>query len=473
MYGRKFRAGPNLIVFNTPEAYNDIYSHKANVKRSAFYSIWRRNATDTHVFGTTDVAEHARKRRLLNLAFTDQLVKASGPFMARHIDRWHELLLGQPGERDAEGWSPTRDITLWSSWLTFDILGDLAFGAEFGTKEGDGNRLKVIPKAFDRYLRFNYPITKTPLLDWIVWLKPRGLDRLIEASTPRAIKEYYAFVEDTVTWRLESERKREAEKKPVEREDMFHFLYTARNPSISAPAFTPADLLAESSILIIAGADTTAVTISSALFYLTHNPRVYTKLSQEIRQTFTSNAEIVASPKLLTDCQYLRACIDETLRMAPGGPSEFPRQVLAGGTTIDGQHYPEGVIVGTASWALGHNDEFWDDANTFRPERWLVSSDPDSLNSAEEVSRLRRGLHTFLRGPGDCVGQKVAMLQLSMVLVRLLWCVDVRNAPGTDLGAEREDLGWGRRNPKVFQLEDAYIALRDGPLLQFRLRESC
>jgi hypothetical protein len=119
---------------------------------------------DLHVLGTTDVALHARKRRLLNLAFTDQLVKASGLFMARHIDRWHELLLGgeeeaTDHERDTEGWSPTRDITPWSSWLTFDILGDLAFGAEFETKEPGENRLKMIPHAFDTYVKFNYPVS--------------------------------------------------------------------------------------------------------------------------------------------------------------------------------------------------------------------------------------------------------------------------------------------------------------------------
>ena len=119
---------------------------------------------DLHVLGTTDVALHAHKRRLLNLAFTDRLVKASGPFMARHIDRWHELLLGDreeatESERDTEGWSPTRDITPWSSWLTFDILGDLAFGAQFETKEPGENGLKMIPHAFDTYVKFNYPVS--------------------------------------------------------------------------------------------------------------------------------------------------------------------------------------------------------------------------------------------------------------------------------------------------------------------------
>ena len=123
---------------------------------------------DLHVLGTTDVALHARKRRLLNLAFTDQLVKASGLFMARHIDRWHELLLGEPTERDTEGWSPTRDITPWSSWLTFDILGDLAFGSAFNTKEPGENKLKMIPHAFDTYVKFNYPVS------WILMRARRG-----------------------------------------------------------------------------------------------------------------------------------------------------------------------------------------------------------------------------------------------------------------------------------------------------------
>ena len=78
-------------------------------------------------------------------------------------------------------------------------------------------------------LTTNYPIvraewklqiTKTPLLDWIIWLKPRGLDRVIEATTPKNIAAYYAFVADTVTKRIEKERKREAENTPPEQKDM-------------------------------------------------------------------------------------------------------------------------------------------------------------------------------------------------------------------------------------------------------------
>ena len=78
--------------------------------------------------------------------------------------------------------------------------------------------------------------------------------------------------------------------------------------------------------------------------------------------------------------------------MAPAGPSELPREVLPGGTVIEGDYYPAGVIVGTPNWAMGHNEEHYGDASTFRPERWIVSDHLDTLNTEEEVRLLKGGL---------------------------------------------------------------------------------
>lgn len=158
LYGRKFRAEPNLVVFNSPDAYNSIFSHKANVKRSKFYDTWSRNADDINALMTSDMELHARKRRLLNLAFTDHSVKAAGPFMAKHIDRWNELLLGSD-EKSDDGWSSPRDVTTWAKYLVFDVLMDLCFGATTNTKEPGENPLKKIPPAFDDFVIFNYPVS--------------------------------------------------------------------------------------------------------------------------------------------------------------------------------------------------------------------------------------------------------------------------------------------------------------------------
>jgi cytochrome P450 len=274
-----------------------------------------------------------------------------------------------------------------------------------------------------------------------------------------------------VTKRLEEQWEPEIKKTPIEREDMLHFLCSAKDPDTGKPAFGLKDLLSEANLLIMAGSDTTSITISALFFYLTHNRRVYLKLVNEVRATFASPEDIVHGPKLLTDCKYLRACLDETLRPAPAGPSELPREVLLGGTTIEGEHYPAGVIVGTPTWAMGRNEEQYGDAYTFRPERFIVSDELDSLNTEEEVRKLKRGLHTFLKGPGDCVGQKLAMLQMCIVVARTLWRMDVRLAPGTDVGAGSESLGWGLRDHRQYVLADAYISLHERPVVQTRVRQ--
>jgi cytochrome P450 len=90
--GDEFCAAPDLLLFRTPEAYNSIFSSYANVKKSDFYDVWRRNVHDLNTLGRIDVALHARRRKALALAFTDQSVKATIPFVEKHVDCWNEML---------------------------------------------------------------------------------------------------------------------------------------------------------------------------------------------------------------------------------------------------------------------------------------------------------------------------------------------------------------------------------------------
>ncbi|KAF2741963.1 cytochrome P450 monooxygenase-like protein [Sporormia fimetaria CBS 119925] len=469
IYGSKVRAAPNLVLFNSAEAYNNIYSSRSNVKRSKFYDAWSRNEDDINILMTSSKEIHARKRRLMNSAFSEKSVTASGAFIAKHVDRWNELLLHEGATKESGQWSPARDIATWANHLVFDILGDLCFGADFRTKEPGPNKLKKIPDAFDIFVTFTYPITKTPMLEWLVWLKPRGLSKLIETFAPQEIKDHYAFIEDMVTERLKAEKQREAEGRAPEREDMLHFLIAAKDPETGKTAFGFKELVAEANLLVLAGSDTTATTLSGIFFYLVHEERVYKKLLSEIRETFSSPDEIMHGSKL-SSCTYLRACIYETLRLAPAAPCEMPREVLEGGMKIEGEFYAPGVEVGTPHWSLGRNELQYGDATTFRPERWIPSEEIETLNPKEEVSRIKRGLHTFSNGPGDCIGQKLAMLEMSIVVARTLWRMDVRLAPGHDVGAGDNKLGWGCRNPREYMLRDAYIALREGPMVQFAAR---
>jgi cytochrome P450 len=130
------------------------------VKKSEFYDVWRRNVHDLNTLGCTDVALHARRRKALALAFTDQAVKATVPFVQRHVDRWNELL---PGDKvDEQGWSEGQDMSEWTDFLMFDLFGDVCFGKENGTKEPGDNVLKQIPHNISKYLKLYNPVSSSP-----------------------------------------------------------------------------------------------------------------------------------------------------------------------------------------------------------------------------------------------------------------------------------------------------------------------
>lgn len=165
---------------------------------------------------------------------------------------------------------------------------------------------------------------------------------------------------------------------------------------------------------------------------------------------------------------YLRACIDEGMRLTPSGPSELSREVLPGGLIVLGEHYPAVTIVGTAPWANSRNQEVYDDPKVFRPERWIV--DEAAAVSKEDVARIRANYHPFSAGRGNCVGQSFAMAELMITVARTVQQLDIRRAPGSTKGGGSPELGWGARDSRQFQLIDAYISLRKGPEVQFRRR---
>ncbi|KAI8626697.1 benzoate 4-monooxygenase cytochrome P450 [Xylariaceae sp. FL1651] len=458
IYGSKIRVEPNTVLFCHPDAYRDIYSMRSNVRRSQFYTAWKRDEFDDMTLNTVDVAQHAQKRKKLNLCFTDASLSAACDFMVRHVDRWLELIAEELNGNSRE-WSAPVDFSEKVDKLVFDVLGDLCFGKSFDVKEPGKNVLKEVPRCITEYMLFYYPFCRSPFVTVLNWLKPRGLDRLFALFAPPTIRVYDKFVYDSVTDRI-ALHKAEAQKPERERRhDIFYFLCEARDPVTNKPAYDERELRAEANLLIIAGSDTTAVTLSGIFFYLTGNPQKCDKLAQEILTSFASVDDIVYGPKLLS-CTYLKACIDEGMRLTPGGPCELPREVLPGGLTVMGDYYPPGTIVGTAPWTNSRNrDVYGDDAEVFRPERWIA----DDANSKEEVARLRHGFHPFSSGPLGCIGQKVAMAEMMITIARTLYCLEVRRAPGSTLGCALPD-------KDQFDVVDAYISLCKGPEVQFRKR---
>lgn len=135
---------------------------------------------------------------------------------------------------------------------------------------------------------------------------------------------------------------------------------------------------------IIAGSDTTAVSLSSILYNLLRYPATLQKLREEI-STFQGDGR--ASTPYITfkesqEMPYLQAVIKEALRMHAATGLPLWRVVPEGGAEICGQYFPAGTTVGLNTWVAHYSEEvFGPDAAVFRPERWIESSE-------EKVKRM-------------------------------------------------------------------------------------
>ncbi|KAF4332978.1 benzoate-para-hydroxylase (cytochrome P450) [Fusarium beomiforme] len=124
-YGPTFRITPDSVLINTPTGLKTIFNNKANVKKAEYYKAYPRNIHAVTTWNTINKTVHARKRRVMNNAFSDKAMRSCEPFIQENIDRWFELVNEEIGKTQ---WSDSLNMARWSDHLVFDILGDLCFG---------------------------------------------------------------------------------------------------------------------------------------------------------------------------------------------------------------------------------------------------------------------------------------------------------------------------------------------------------
>ena len=95
------------------------------------------------------------------------------------------------------------------------------------------------------------------------------------------------------------------------------------------------------SVLVVAGSETTATTLTAVLFFLLTNKKAHERLVAEVRNAFENEDEItIASVNKL---EYLLACLNETMRILPAVPFGLPRVVPKGGRIMNGKLVPQDV----------------------------------------------------------------------------------------------------------------------------------
>ncbi|KAI7724925.1 hypothetical protein M8C21_012703 [Ambrosia artemisiifolia] len=178
-------------------------------------------------------------------------------------------------------------------------------------------------------------------------------------------------------------------------------------------------------LMIVAGTDSSSVTIEWALSELIKTPRVMKKAQAELRQALKGNTMIEESD--IQNLNYLKLVIQETLRLHPPLPFLLPRE-CSETCDIEGYHIPLHTKVIINVWKIGRDPDYWDDPESFIPERFNGSS--------YDINKIDFGNLPFGAGRRMCPGVSLGMANVELPLAMLLYHFDW-NLPN---GATSKDL---------------------------------
>ncbi|KAK4498262.1 hypothetical protein PRZ48_010919 [Zasmidium cellare] len=238
-----------------------------------------------------------------------------------------------------------------------------------------------------------------------IWTKNKLVSMLKPAN-------YSPMVDFAMTRQKERLEKNEVADDDVNDKDFLSRFIQAMKKDPSIPQWA---LPAWTSSNILAGSDTTAIYLRTLFKNLLTDPRTLATLRKELDDAQSrGQLSMPVTWKESRELPYLDACIKEAGRIHPPFGLPLERIVPEGGLTISGEFVPAGTIVGMNGWVVHRDrDVFGDDADQWRPERWLEADEATK-------TRMDQGLLTFGGGHRSCLGKNISLLELYKLVPTIL-----------------------------------------------------
>ncbi|KAI1392971.1 cytochrome P450 [Hypoxylon trugodes] len=423
----------------------DIYRTDLTTKPKAYMTLGP-GLTKYNVLTAPDNHLHRTRRQLVGQALTDRSLRAFEPTMIKQIDIFIRNALSSAQR------SQYFNITEEARRLGLDIAGLLSFGYDLRLQTDEQHRFMptmLTAGTFWSSVFLQYPNAR------------KFRFGLIAVQAFRKLHEpYLSLMQKMISSHMAEEKEA--------KHDLFSHIAHAFSVDVESDGLRDSDLWSEANLFLTAAGDTVKTSISAVFFYLSRNADPYQKLADEIRTTFQNGSEI--NGQTIAGCQYLRACVDEALRMSPPAAGilwrEQASETRGQPLIVDGHVIPEGTVIGVNIYSLHHNEEYFPDSFTYRPERWVEELDP------EVKKRMREAFIPFSIGPRGCAGKSMAYLETCLVIAKSLWYFDFEAAPGSlgRVGEGQPGMELGRERKEEFQLYDTFTSMHEGPYLKFQPR---
>jgi len=198
------------------------------------------------------------------------------------------------------------------------------------------------------------------------------------------------------------------------------FVHQVFHGKSDKPLLSPTEVVLDVSLLLVAGSETTSILLTAMTYCIGMHVRIYSKLVDEIRKAFTSDANI--SLESTGNLPYLDACIKEALRIFPPASVANMRVVPAAGIVVQGMYLPGGTIAGVSPWAAARSPSNFDAPEEYRPERWLHHDGNKSQASKDNLTASK----PFGYGAKACLGVELAFAEVKLLMSKMLWHFDIR-----------------------------------------------
>lgn len=282
-----------------------------------------------------------------------------------------------------------RDVQLEMARVTVRIIVDAMFGADL-----DDERTHLVQENLE-------PLGKRFEPDPFRFLVPDWAPTKENREYKQSVQVLEGVIDDIVAERTGTEESPAAAVRNGVGEmpmDLLSVLLRAKNRGEQSDQ----QLRDEMMTMLLAGHDTTALTLTYTWYLLSQHPEAEAKVHEELEAVCGGETPTMADVRQF---DYVERVLQEAMRLYP------PVYVIFREPQVDvqlgGYRIPEGSAVMLPQWVVHRSPRWYDDPEKFDPDRWLPERRAD---------RPRFSYFPFGGGPRHCIGKRFSMLEAQLIL---------------------------------------------------------
>ncbi|KAI0183420.1 pisatin demethylase [Xylaria flabelliformis] len=395
-HGDLFRVGPDAVVISDSEAWNQITSARSPYIRGLWYGGTRFDYRGPSLITELDMPKHGKRKSKLASAFSGKHLA----ILEAKTDEWIATLITTIRTKIANG-NETVDIGRVIQYFQVDLITDLGVGQAWKDLEEDKDQfgyLKMSDSVLPAIQSFSFLPWARALYSSIWFMKLFGP----KTTDANGLGLFLGTLEKEVGSRFSRNTPKSDASFDILDEWIRH----------GVPAN---ECQFDLALLVPAGSETSAMMIKGTLLHLMSSPMIYLKAKQEIKNEIAAGR--ISSPVTNEEAkslEYMQAVVREGLRLMVPVNFGFPKRVPDSGDTLCGTFLPAGTDVYVNYHSMMRNKEvFGEDADSFRPERFLGSG-PNTAHMIKVVELA------FGNGRFMCLGKVLAWMEMNKLFIELL-----------------------------------------------------